>query len=238
MKIMVAIPTEGATPAESYDNRLLLAFHLGKLEAKHPDKYEFYWGTVGRVLVPLARERLAEFAYANKIDKILFIDDDMITDVDLFEKLNRNDVDVVAALAFTRTAPHNPVIYSVTEGYEPTTNREYFINKVVRNYPKNKLFECDAVGFGAVLIKTKILEKMKKSWFMSTTGSGEDIYFCHKAKKEAGARIFVDTSVKIGHLGNHPIITEETYEKYNNNDEYRKVYGDFTKPPAVLSRSK
>jgi hypothetical protein len=61
--------------------------------------------------------------------------------------------------------------------------KDYFINNVVMNYPKDKLVECDAVGFGAVLIKRWVLDKIGKKPFMSTCGTGEDILFCYKAKK-------------------------------------------------------
>ncbi len=47
---------------------------------------------------------------------------------------------------------------------------------------------------------------------MNTTGSGEDIFFCYKARETAGARVFCATRVKLGHMGYKPVITEETYE--------------------------
>lgn len=84
----------------------------------------------------------------------------------------------------------------------------------MKNYPEDTLVECDAVGFGAVLIKMDIVRKMKPPYFFSTTGSGEDIYFCMKSRQEAGARIFMDTRVKLGHLSKPPIIDEEYYEKW------------------------
>jgi len=55
---------------------------------------------------------------------------------------------------------------------------------------------------------------MKAPYFFSTTGSGEDIYFCIKAKQDAGARIFMDTRIKLGHLSAPKIIDEEYYEKW------------------------
>jgi len=243
VRIQISIPNEGHTQPESYDNRLLMCFHLGMLQiaSKHgikeydgigfniPDdiEFQFNWSTVGRVLTPLARERLTEWALKSEVNYMLMIDDDQICPVDMFEKLYKHNVDVVAALAFMRIAPHYPVIYKTEEGYDPLSHLEYFTTQNVRNYPKNKLVECDAVGFGAVLIKMDVIKKMKNPWFMSTTQSGEDIWFCHKAKKEAGAKIFMDTSVKLGHLGLPPVIEEKDYDREFEVDKYRKVYGDW-----------
>jgi hypothetical protein len=68
------------------------------------------------------------------------------------------------------------------------------------------------VGFGAVVFTAALAHKMTPPRFMNTTGSGEDIFFCYKAREECGARIFSDTRVKLGHMGHPPIITEATYE--------------------------
>ena len=73
-----------------------------------------------------------------------------------------------------------------------------------------------------------LFRKMERPWFMSTSSAGEDINFCHKAG-EAGFKIYMDTRVKLGHLGYHKIITEATYEQEANIEELRKEYGDYEK---------
>lgn len=242
VKVSVSIPNEGLTIPPAYDNRLLLACHLGTLQVlshlgmhdykgvhyDFPDdvEFEFYWSTVGRVLTPLARERLTEWAVEGNVDYMLMIDDDMIVPMDLFERLYRHNVDVVAPLAFMRVSPHRPVIYRVEEGYDPLMRSDYYIPHTVNNYPKDTLVECDAVGFGAALIKMDVVRRMEKPWFMSTTASGEDLWFCFKAKK-AGARVFMDTSTKLGHLGFPPVIQEADFEREFKAEEFRKTYGDW-----------
>jgi len=256
VKVQISVPNEGHTLPESYDNRLLQCFHLGMLQiaSKHGIKdyegikfdyledteFQFYWSTVGRVLTPLARERLTEWALKTEVDYMLMIDDDMICPTDMFEKLYKHNVDVVAPLAFMRIPPHYPVIYKTEEGYDPLAHLEYYTTQTVKNYPKDKLIECDAVGFGAVLINMNVVKKMKKPWFMSTTSSGEDLWFCHKARKEAGARIFMDTSIKLGHVGLPPIIEEKDFEREFKMDEYREVHGEWNgvnKKPEPLVRN-
>jgi hypothetical protein len=229
-KIAMSIPSEGHTLPEAYDNHLLLSFHLGMLQErwKHenrPIQYEFGWFTVGRVLTALAREKLAENALKAGYDYIFMYDDDMLLPIDLMERLIEDvethpEIDVVAPLAFMRNAPHYAVMYTTTEGYDTDVHQPYFFNNFVKNYPKDTLVECDAVGFGAVLIKVDMMKKLKPPYFFSTTGSGEDIYFCMKSRQETDARIFMDTRLKLGHLGRPPIIDEDYFEKWVKDNKH------------------
>ncbi len=54
----------------------------------------------------------------------------------------------------------------------------------------------------------------------------QDIYFCMKARNEAGARVFVDTRIKLGHIG-APNIIDEEYR-----DEWAKTTGEDTELKA------
>ena len=220
VKVVIAIPNEGSTHYMAYDNRMLLMIHLGQLaeRSKHEPVtkdgaiFEFYHFTAGRLLTPAARECLADHALDAGMDLMLMIDDDMTTPMDMFERLYDHDVDIVAPLAFTRNAPHYAVIYECEAGHDPVTRNDYFINHYARNYPENQLVRCDAVGFGAVLIKMDVIRRMSKPYFMSTCGTGEDILFCYNAQQKAGAKVFMDTSVKLGHIG-APILVDEAYAK-------------------------
>jgi hypothetical protein len=53
---------------------------------------------------------------------------------------------------------------------------------------------------------------------MSTCGTGEDIYFCYQAKK-AGAKVYMDTATKLGHVGNPRLIDEAYVDEYRKQDE-------------------
>lgn len=223
-KVAISIPNESYIPVESYDNHLNIASHIGKIQEiwrfeKRNPRYEFGWFTTGRILTPYAREKLAESALKEGYDFILMMDNDMLYPIDFIECMlldmeEHPEIDVLAPLAFMRNKPYLAVIYSTTEGYDPDTHKSYFFSDFVKNYPKDTLVECDAVGFGAALIKTSLLKKMKTPFFMSTAGSGEDIWFCHKAKKETGAHIFMDTRIKLAHLGTPTVVDEELREKY------------------------
>lgn len=221
VRVALCIPNEGHAPVEAYANRLENFKHLGNLEAQ--GKFEFLFLTLGRIFTPLAREEAARFALEINADYLYMIDDDMTCPNDLFERLYRHDVDVVAPLAFTRNFPHKPVIYEITEGWDPVVRMPYFINHHVDVYKKDSLIECDAVGFGAALINMRVIRAMSGQKFMdgATSGTGEDILFCHKARK-LGFRVFMDTSTKLGHLS-HPIdVTEAYVEKVRKEFKYEE----------------
>lgn len=238
-KVAVGICLKGHTPPESYHDRMMMAFNLGIYETEqrlvnHPVQYQFMWFSAGEIFVAFARDQLAKMAVDHGCDYLFMVDDDMLCPPDLFYQLVHHNVDIVAPLAFTRNPPHNPVMFSVKEGWDTVAKSEYYITHPVKSYPRNKLVECDAVGFGAVLIKTEVIKKVPTPWFMSTSPTGEDILFCNKAKK-MGAKVFMDTSIKLGHLGRPNVITEEYADEYNKTDEKERElrYGKYEKYPSL-----
>lgn len=201
----------------------------------HKVRYEFYWYTAGRMLTQLAREKLAEHAVKENCDYMIMYDDDMVLSPDFAIKLletmeKHKKIDVLGALAFMRNPPHYPVIYTTTEGYDGVNHSEYYIREYVKRYPKDTLVECDAVGFGGVCIKVDLLKRLGEPWFMSTTKTGEDIWFCYRAKRDVNARIFMDTRIKMGHLKNPEVIDEDYFDKWvkeNKHDLGDEVPGKY-----------
>lgn len=249
IRVLVGFPHEGMTTSEVYCNRLANLKHLGHLEErgkllKESPRFEFYLKTCGRMHVHVAREELGKTAIAMDADYLFMIDDDMVAPDNLFELLFSDDKNIVAPLAFTRNFPHKPVMYSCIEGWDPVIQKEHFTNYAVMKYPKEKLVQCDAVGFGAVLIKVETLKAMDQPWFMNPNTTGEDINFCYQAKKK-GFTTWMDTRVKLGHLS-HPIIVTEDYVDRQRNmmdkdfdkrhSEYQKyaTNGDVSKEPVLV----
>lgn len=216
VRVLIGFPHEGMTGSEAYCNRLANMKHLGHLEErgkiyKEVPRFEFYQKTCGRMHVHVARDEMAKAAIASGCDYLFMIDDDMIADDDLFEKLYASQKDIISPLAFTRNFPHKPVIYSCQEGWDSVNQVEHFTNYAVMNYPKEKLAQVDAVGFGAVLINVECFKKMPAPWFMNPFKTGEDINFCYQAAKH-GFKTWVDTRLKLGHVS-HPLIVTEEYVK-------------------------
>lgn len=214
IRVMIGFPHEGMTGSEAYCNRLSMMKHLGHLEErgkllKENPRFEFFQKTCGRMHVHVARDEMAKAALVSNCKYLFMIDDDMISADDLFEKLYASQKEIIAPLAFTRNFPYKPVMYSCVSGWDTVSQREYFTNFSVMNYPKDKLVECDAVGFGAVLINVDCFRKMPQPWFMNPNKTGEDISFCYEAKKY-GFSTWMDTRLKLGHVS-HPLIVTEEY---------------------------
>jgi hypothetical protein len=156
-------------------------------------------------------------------DWIIFIDDDMTWQPDAIAKLvatqREHDLDMVGGLCFQRGDPYQPTLYMRES---PTEGNYIFLEE----WEQDSVVEVDATGMAFVLITKRLLQRIAgefpdrevrakgrpPSYFRwDEKGFGEDMTFCQDAKK-AGARIFVDTSIKIGHIG-EITITEETFLK-------------------------
>lgn len=157
-------------------------------------------------------------------DWVLFLDSDMTwqpRDIGtLVETQRKFDLDIVGGLCFQRGDPYQPTMYKTT----PFGGYTY-----MEKWDEDAAVEVDATGMAFCLVHKRTFDKIlrhhtgegfpdfdvrtqKRSsppFFRWEEEVGEDFLFCREAK-EAGCRIFVDTSVKVGHVGQH-VITEETF---------------------------
>lgn len=143
-------------------------------------------------------------------DWLLFIDDDMVWEPDAVKRLvearEEHDLDMVGALCFRRTPPHQPTLYMRTQ---PTSGPYNFLEKWT-----DDIVEVDATGLAFCLIHKRVFERIAGSemppleerlqnrppnFFRWTGGFGEDLAFCQDVKA-SGGRIFVDTRIEIGHI--------------------------------------
>jgi len=159
--------------------------------------------------VAYARNLLAEKA-KDVADYIFFVDDDVLPPINTITKLLSHNKDIVCGLYFSNREPHFPQIFF--KNYEDDLNKDDPVAKwsgkydCVENYEKDKLIEIDACGAGCMLIKAEVFKKLKLPYFWYIPKSedkprkGEDFYFCEKAK-EAGYKIYCDTSIVCKHIG-------------------------------------
>jgi hypothetical protein len=155
-------------------------------------------------------------------DWILFIDDDMVWQPGavrtLVETQRKFDLDIVGGLCFQRGAPHQPTLY-----YRDGEGGNYNFRE---DWPQDAALEVDATGMAFTLIHRRVFDailgepmptleeraRMAAPPFFKWTGQyGEDFLFCQEAKA-AGCKIFVDTSVKIGHIA-EIVVTEDTFNR-------------------------
>jgi len=151
-------------------------------------------------------------------DWLMYIDDDMIWQptqiADLIAARDENDLDMLGALCYRRSAPHQPTLF-MREG--PLSGGYNFLEK----WNDNEITEVDATGMAFIVIHRRVFERMvgfyenKPGWvlppyekriqepppnFFRWEGQfGEDLRFCQEAKA-AGNRIWVHTGIEIGHM--------------------------------------
>lgn len=194
--IAIGIPTIG---------QLHWRFAADLMALQMPTTAHVIWQV--RTMIDTARNNLVLKALENvSVTHILMIDDDMTFAGDFLLKLYSHDVDIVGGLAFKRTAPYHPCVYT-----KNATSGDHF--PIVPSVFQ----EVDAIGTGGILIKREVFEKLKYPWFETwydeTTPDKHwsvDFDFCVKAKA-AGFKIFVDPDAAMGHIGEAPIITKETF---------------------------
>jgi hypothetical protein len=158
-------------------------------------------------------------------DWILFIDSDMAFQPGAISTIvqtrERFDLDIVGGLCFQRTPPYQPTMYvkaaDAEHGYT-----------FLEDWGQDEAVEVDATGMAFTLIHRRVFDRiLRKStgegfpdldrrrdlppppFFRWQGEYGEDFLFCREAQ-DAGCRIFVDTSVKIGHIG-PTTVNEETF---------------------------
>jgi len=143
-------------------------------------------------------------------DWLLFIDDDMVWNPGDIGRLiaarDEVDADIMGALCYRRSAPHQPTMFM----RESATSGGY-------NYLEDwedGIVEVDGTGMAFVIIHKRVFERiadtpmpsydtrmmMGPSGFFRWEGVlGEDLRFCQDAK-EVDCRIFVDTRIEVGHM--------------------------------------
>lgn len=135
-------------------------------------------------------------ARKHKATHILFIDCDMIFPPDGIKRLIELDKDVVGA---SYNEKRFPLVSTVKVADEKG-------NLIVGNMDAYKdPFKVYALGFGFMLCKMSIFDKIEKPYFNSPidendTFTTDDFYFCDKLQK-AGVEVWCDPTLKVLHEG-------------------------------------
>lgn len=152
-------------------------------------------------LIYEARERLAAMAVNNGFDHILWLDSDQMFKPTLMIDFVSSEKDMVTGVIPMRRPPYTPCVYKVKDDEL----------KQVTDLG-DRLFEVDGCGFGAVFMKTEILQKCfdkYKTCFQPIYGYGEDLSFCLRVK-ELGYKIYADPRIDIGHIAK-TVITKNMF---------------------------
>lgn len=158
-------------------------------------RFEFTFEIVnGATPIELARNELAEKFLKTDCDKLFFIDTDILPHNKIL-RLLWSGADIAGALA--------PVRQGATHYWNVFRRVD---NKFVQDIARNGgTHEHEGVGFGAVVIKRRVFEKVGQPYFRTLrapngkTIVGEDLDFCDRARK-AGCVIVADHQLRCGHI--------------------------------------
>lgn len=149
------------------------------------------------------RNEAVRSVLTKQVDYVFYMDADMIYPADSIIKLLAHDKEVVQGFYSTRKTPTQPVHFK--EIYEDARLAD----------PENRLqcttglVEQACGGFGGILIKKSVLEKMQFPYFKVYYTAdrvlvGEDIHFFIELRK-LGIKSYLDCDLKYGHIINGAI---------------------------------
>ncbi len=155
------------------------------------------------------RNDIVENAMAQGITHLMMCDTDMLYHPLTVPTLLAHKLPVVGALCYRRYVPFDPIMLRGSLGdYES-----------IDEWKPGELVEVDATGCGCLMFEMSVFRKMPKPWFKfrhldGGEGIGEDIGFCSDLK-DAGYKIYVDTTVPSGHLTTL-CVDDGTYRLYKS----------------------
>lgn len=178
----------------------------------------------GHTRVDLARELAVRRFVESDFTHLLMLDADHKHPARIIQRLARwvimkPEIKIVGGLNFRRGEPYDPCAYVLGEDNTYYAPREW----------EKGLLEVDRIGTGSLMVHRDVFEAIREPWFYHD-GSGEfsdgwfseDIVFCKKAK-DAGFRIFCDTSTISPHLISG-FVDDNTYKVFI--EEHPEEYGE------------
>lgn len=168
-------------------------------------------------LVSESREKLAALAISRDADYVLWLDSDMTFEPDIMERLMKHmeTYDIVTGLYFRRRPPFSPVIFKKLH-----LEGDVCLFEDYTEYPEDRVFEVEGIGFGCVMMKTEVLLSVfarYKNCFTMMGRNGEDVSFSMRARN-CGYKIWCDPSIKCGHIA-YSMVNEGFYKNYKLHSE-------------------
>jgi hypothetical protein len=141
---------------------------------------------------------------------IMMIDSDIIFNVESFFTLLESPYDVTGGMYMMENCKQFPIVKEWDEDFfKKHGSFEFMTPEDIEKTPKvnEKYFKCSYNGLGFMLFKKGVIDKIKYPWFhtdLQQIGnvidmSSEDVSLCRNLQ-EAGVEIYVDSTVRVGHL--------------------------------------
>jgi GT2 family glycosyltransferase len=169
-----------------------------------PDNVKTELRFVSGYSVSDARNKLAHESVDNGYDYTLFVDGDVVLPRQLLTKLLCLESDIASGWypkkQFGGVVPEIYTHNLERNCYEPITE--------ILEYEYPRVIGIDGAGFGCVLIKNSVFEKVQLAdgryfeyvYYDNGHVLSEDLSFCNRAK-QAGCNILADTELRCGHIG-------------------------------------
>jgi hypothetical protein len=189
-----------------------------QMHRKTPSIFSFKLDTY----IEKARNEAVVQAVQANATHLMFIDSDMYFPPDGVDRLLAHKKDIVGGLYFGRMHP-KPMAFRIKD------NQSVSVDPRI----EHGVVEVDFIGTGFMLIDMKVFEKLDPPFFsfsyhpedigLPKTGDmfapkGEDVFFCMYAKKN-GFKVFCDTDLKLGHVGQR-VYGERDFLLYKENPEH------------------
>jgi len=209
IRIMIGIPTASALLHRKFVQSLM--------SLRYPPNVDIDINICEGFQLPFARNRIVQNTLEKNCEYLFKSIADMIFPPDILIRLLNHNLDIVNALAFRRTKPHYPCIFNWNETEKSYETVSY----------STGLLSVDATGMPAILIKTDVFRKMKETWpnqpwyYYKNNLFSSDLTFSENARK-LGYKIMIDTDLKIGHIGEEIVVTEEYYLNHLSPEEKEK----------------
>ncbi len=189
IKIAIGVPLS--------HNTIPIEFFESFIQMKKPNNHVFFRAG-GYQGLDHMRNQLVDAAQRYNCSHLLFLDVDHRHNPDTIVKLLSHNLPIVSGLSFMRNPPYSVCAFNgMINNY-----------KEIENIPDNEIIEVDSVGGACLLVNMDVFKNIKKPYFKFMKNPdpnidfdiGEDVYFCNLVK-QAGYKIYIDTSCTNKHLG-------------------------------------
>ena len=205
MKVLIGVPAFEGIVCEAQQSFFSMVYRIGRdmpnidLAISIIYKKEQFRG----------RNNIIDAAIAADMDYVLMLDDDMVVPHNLLQELLKHDKEIIGALYFQRGGLYHPVIMQRLESEIGI----HSANFIPMNHPMlttdRGLHEVDVIGGGCMLFKTDVFKSIIQPYFESERTIGTDLSICGRLQ-DAGHKIWVDTTIELGHVGEKKIITSRS----------------------------
>ncbi len=148
------------------------------------------------------RRNIVRQALDEERDWVWFVDDDMVFDALILNRLLRHQLPIVASLYLNRVPPFYAMAFN--ERTIDDQGRPAWKPVSLDGAPDEGLAEVVAAGTAGMLVKREVFEAIEyDTWFIQD-GTTDDIAFCERVTA-AGFKIWLDLGSPMGHISIHEV---------------------------------